>query len=636
MASKKTSSPGDRERDTANGSFLLPFRSHPSPILLLEAESLRILDCNDAAAALYLRSVEELRRLRLPALREPDSPLGADLPPRSVERHLLGDGEIRDVELEVGALDDGGERRLLVVARDVGQVRDAQRDSATENERFAVTLSSIADGVITTDLHGRVLQLNPAAETLTGWTGQDALGQPLCRVLGLAGEEALRLAHPMALVSPPNPPRFGDLVTTHIAGGAERLLEIEAAPLRENADSPAGLVLVLRDATDRQRREDERARSEKLEALAILAGGIAHDFNNLLTVVLGNLAMIEVPEDAEPEAVKEPLAHAESAILKARALTQQLLTFSRGGAPVREQASIAEIIEDAASFALRGSPVSSRVELAEDLDMVRVDTAQIHQVLNNLLINAVQAMPRGGNVRIAASNTHHAPGSLSHGRYVRVTVADDGIGIPSENLGRVFDPYFSTKSRGSGLGLATAFSIVKRHEGEITVESTPGEGTTFHVYLPSAVSSAPRSKDEVRNEDAGRGRVLVMDDEAGVRRVAAHLLEQLGYSVELARHGAEALELYRQARLGGSPFDLVILDLTVAGGMGAQEAMERLLAFDPEVCAIVTSGYVNGPVLAHYRDHGFAGVLAKPFQTQELARAVSSALRHSKPASSMA
>jgi CheY-like chemotaxis protein len=355
--------------------------------------------------------------------------------------------------------------------------------------------------------------------------------------------------------------------------------------------------------TERRQIEQELAKAQKLEAIGVLAGGIAHDFNNLLTVVLGNLSLME-EDPGLPVASRSRIEGARSASQRARSLTQQLLTFSRGGAPARHAASIAEVLRESATFALSGSNVGFRIHLPGDLWVVEIDEGQMSQVLHNLLINARQAMPAGGTVEIRAKNLDAPPLFLVPGRHVVIEIEDEGSGIPSEDLERVFDPYYTTKEGGSGLGLTSAYSIVARHDGRLTIDSTPGQAGIEGVL--------PR----------GSGRVLVMDDEQSVRKVIQEILTRHGYVAVGADDGEEAIRLYRRALDDRRPFDAVIVDLTVPGGMGGKEAVERLREIDPHVRAIVVSGYSNDPVMANHAEYGFSAGLGKPFRFDELLRVV--------------
>ncbi|MFA7403069.1 MAG: ATP-binding protein [Pelobacteraceae bacterium] len=366
--------------------------------------------------------------------------------------------------------------------------------------------------------------------------------------------------------------------------------------------------------------EEELFRTRQLESLGILAGGIAHDFNNLLAAILMStgLAKKYSPPDGKAYARLETI---ENACDRARDLTQQLLTFSKGGAPVTKVTSIADLIGDSARFVLRGSKSRCSFVICDDLWSVEVDEGQISQVIYNLAINADQAMPDGGTVLISTENVVVDSSfrlKLAPGRYVKISVKDSGIGISKEQMSKIFTPYFTTKASGSGLGLATSYSIVNKHNGLITVESEPGAGTTFHVYLPASLSELPEDQSPVEPEISGSGRILVMDDDEFVREAMGEALTNAGYHVSYAPDGAEALAMYQTARQSGEPYDLVIMDLTIPGGMGGVEAIKKLLETDPDAKAVAASGYAQGSILSDFKSYGFRGVLAKPFNVNDL------------------
>jgi PAS domain S-box-containing protein len=384
--------------------------------------------------------------------------------------------------------------------------------------------------------------------------------------------------------------------------------------------------MILHDVTTRKKYEEEMQKAEKLESIGVLAGGIAHDFNNLLTGILGNLSIARIRATSAADAQKN-LSNAENACLRARDLTHQLLIFSKGGAPVRKTTSIADILRESAEFSLRGSNVRCEFDLPEDLPSVDIDEGQMAQVLNNLVINADQAMPDGGVLRIGARPTeigNEDPLPIRPGRYVLVTVSDTGIGIPKEALPRIFDPFYTTKEKGSGLGLTTAYSILRHHDGVITADSGLGEGTTFFLYLPVSRSAVPSEAKAA--EEIGKRRVLVMDDEEMVREVALEFLGYLGYEGEAVGSGEEAVAAYRSAREAGRPYSAVIMDLTIPGGMGGRDAVLRLRDLDPGVRAIVSSGYSNDPVMADPGKFGFRGVIAKPYRIRELGEVIDQVL----------
>ncbi|HMK35834.1 MAG TPA: ATP-binding protein [Desulfomonilaceae bacterium] len=399
-----------------------------------------------------------------------------------------------------------------------------------------------------------------------------------------------------------------------------------------NKDRLLGIWWLKRDISDKKRTEEEMVKNQKLESLGILAGGIAHDFNNLLTGILGNVSLARTFIEPDHRAVSR-LDAAAKASTRAQELTRQLLTFSRGGAPLKKTASISELLKDAVTFAVRGSHVASQFDISENLWPIDMDEGQISQVVNNLIINAIQAMPLGGTIRIRAANaivdsTHNLP--LRQGNYVTVSISDNGIGIPLEHQQKIFDPYFTTKNTGSGLGLATSYSIIRKHDGFIGVNSEAGKGTTFTFYLPASVKSPEPQRRTYQDPDVSRGRILVMDDEELIRDLVGEMLTVLGYVAEYAKDGAEAIEKYGQAFHSDHPYDLVLMDLTIPGGLGGREAVQRLRQIDPAVKAVVSSGYSNDTVMADFEEFGFLGVLPKPYNLEEVRRLLNRMLGNSE------
>ena len=360
----------------------------------------------------------------------------------------------------------------------------------------------------------------------------------------------------------------------------------------------------------------ELLKAQKLELIGVLAGGIAHDFNNILTAILGNISLARYQMN-EPEKVALRLKEAESAAARARDLTQQLLTFARGGDPVKKVVQVPDLLKEAAAFALHGSHAGCAFDFADDLWPLEADEGQLVQVVHNLVLNAVQAMPEGGTITVRAQN--EGARQRAEG-FVKISISDTGAGIPEQHLDRIFDPYFTTKQQGNGLGLASCYSIINKHGGTITAESLLGRGSTFHIVLPASMQhkgSQPRLGSTLSR---GSGRVLVMDDEEVVRALSKAILDQLGYSAECVADGSQAVSAYLKAREEDAPFSAVILDLTVPGAMGGKEAVKMLLKIDPQVKAIVCSGYCTDPVMANHREYGFSAVLCKPFRPLDLSK----------------
>jgi PAS domain S-box-containing protein len=540
-------------------------------------------------------------------------------------------GQIRrsrdEVELRRAELEDAN-RRLTAVNTDLAiEVEHRQQAQAAlrhEMETLSVTLRSIGDAVLVTDAAGRITMLNPVAEELTGWPETLAVGRPLAEVFVIEHEETgQRVPDPVHRVLGSG--RVVGLAnhTRLIArDGAGRSIADSAAPIRNGAGVIQGVILVFRDVSGQRRLDAELARIQALETVGLLAAGIAHDFNNLLSAIQGNLSLLE---GALPggEVGGERLARASKAVDRARDLTVQLLTFSTGGEPVRRILALPDLLRDATSFALRGATIAARFEIAGDLWAVDADAGQISQVLQNLVINAEQAMPGGGTITVSARNYTVPPGDdlpLPLGPYVRVGVRDRGTGIPESLLGRIFSPFFSTKPRGSGLGLAVCHSVILKHGGHIAVESRVGEGSLFEFWLPAS-PTAPVAAEVTRPlEITGKGRILVMDDDVSILEVAADMLASLGYQAECVPDGETALERCAVARGAGQPYDLLILDLTVPGRMGGAEVVQRLSELADTTRAVVSSGYSNDPIMADPAAHGFAGMVRKPYGMRDLGR----------------
>jgi PAS domain S-box-containing protein len=395
---------------------------------------------------------------------------------------------------------------------------------------------------------------------------------------------------------------------------------------------PVRTSTVFHDITEKKRLEQELLKAQKLESLGVLAGGIAHDFNNFLSGIMGNISLAKLEAD-QGEDIIEALDEALRVTSRASALTRQLLVFSKGGAPVKKTASISEVLRDSTVFALRGSKAKCKFNIVEDLWPVSVDIGQFSQVIHNLAINAVQAMPQGGTIRLNARNTTVETRSglpLEAGRYVKICMQDEGLGIPQEHLAKIFDPYFTTKHQGSGLGLSMSYTTIHAHDGHIEVDSDMGKGTTFRIYMPASHEKLTEKGDREDRLIKGEGRILVMDDDESIRNVTEKILLELGYDVCCTSDGAETIKVYQDATRSGQPFDAVIMDLTIPGGMGGKETIQQLLKIDPKVAAIVSSGYSNDPIMSDFEKYGFHGVATKPYSIEKLSWVLHDVLMEAK------
>jgi PAS domain S-box-containing protein len=513
----------------------------------------------------------------------------------------------------------------MELRQQIDERKRAEAARAEEQERLSVTLRSIGEGVITIDTAGCVTLLNKVAEQLTGWPRAEALGRPIRAVFRLldhqkgtvqtsAVEEALQ---GNKLV---NRTRLTLLASRN---EVEYLIAESGAPMRDQHGKIIGAVLVFRDMTERQKIEEKLVRADRLESIGVLAGGIAHDFNNILTAIMGNISLASMYAK-EDDKVSKRLDNAEKAALRAQDLTQQLLTFSKGGVPLKRLASIKDLVQDSVDFSLRGSNVRCELALDNALWWADVDTGQMSQVMHNLIINANQAMPHGGILAVRAENAIVDDGcpevliDLKPGRYAKIIIEDEGCGIAEEQLQKIFDPYFTTKDGGSGLGLFTTYSIVKKHDGHIDVVSSLDVGTTFSIYLPASERTCDASDSVAPGPTSGSGKVLVMENEEEVCDVIEGILLHFGYHVVFAKDGIEAIVAYQYAKDIRAPFDAIIMDLTIPGGMGGEEAIERLRELDPDVKAIVASGYANDPIMVDYQAYGFVSRITKPYRTDTL------------------
>jgi two-component system cell cycle sensor histidine kinase/response regulator CckA len=509
----------------------------------------------------------------------------------------------------------------MAVVEDITERKRAEEELLKSQAKYADLFENANDMIFTFDLSGKLTSANRVACTTLGYDLEDVSKSNLADILT---PEGFRFALDMLQNAIIRKSDLTDLQPWELEAvkkdGSKLSLEVRTRLIWEG-EKIVGVQGIARNVTEKKKMQEEIVKAQKLESLGILAGGIAHDFNNLLTSILGNISLAKMYAHPDDKGYKR-LSEAEKACIRTKDLTQQLLTFSRGGAPVKKVvSSLGEIIKDSASFAVSGSKVKCEFVIEEKLWPVEVDQGQISQVMNNLVINADQAMPKGGIIKIKVENAVLEKDETPHlkpGRYVKITIEDSGVGIPEELLSRIFDPYFTTKQRGSGLGLATVYSIIKNHNGYVGVESRLGVGTRFKVYIPAKEGGASTESEVQESLKRGKGRVLVADDVDIVRETAGEILSHLGYEVDYAKNGNEVIEKYARSRENGKPIDTVIIDLNITGEIGGKEAIQKLLDKYLGVKAIVSTGYSNDPILSDYGKYGFRGVISKPYKIEEL------------------
>ena len=630
----------ERTRELAsNRRYLQTIFDAPSEAIFIhDAQTGRILDVNKTVEKMFAVSHAEALNMRLEDMslgRSPYGPKEAMAWLKRVQQEgpqtfewlsRRKTGELFWTEVSLTLTEDEKQPFILAVVRDIDAKKRAEQQLLTEQERLDVTLRSIGEGVISTDITGAVVLLNRVAEELTGWSSEEAIGLACTQVFSLVDNTGRVLGDgPLEHVFETG--QRVDLFTNTLLVARDdqkRPVAASCAPISNLDGRVFGAVWVFRDVSNERRMEEELLKIRKLESIGVLAGGIAHDFNNILTAIQGNIELALRLGRGE-ESIEPLLEDALSASGRAVSLTRQLLTFAKGGEPIREAASLGQLIRESADFILRGSRVSCQYSFCEGLWLVDVDRGQISQVIQNIILNARQAMPKGGTINIECTNVTIEKGAsfpgLATGRYVRILIKDQGPGIEPEIQDRIFDPFFSRREGGSGLGLAICHSIITRHQGGIFVDSSEEDGTVFSIYLPASMTDivAEEKRNMEKQEAAARpGRILVMDDDEMFQNVMASQLEYLGHEAVFASEGGEAVEQYKKAMAAGNPFDLVIMDLTIPGGIGGEEAVRMLLEMDPEAKVVVSSGYSNDPIMAHYRDYGFMAAIAKPFKLYEL------------------
>ncbi len=511
-----------------------------------------------------------------------------------------------------------------------------EQEILNEKERLYVTIQSIGDGVIAIDREGKIIIFNNIAEKLTEWKRDEAIGKPIDKIFNIESEKEkekysdkiYRVIHEGKTIP------LGKNTILISKNGKQTCIEGTCTPIFDTSGELIGGVVIFTDITEQKETEERIRQMDRLNSIGILAGGIAHDFNNILTGILGNLTLLNTIVK-EKEAT-EYINQAREAVKRATNLTQQLLTFAKGGEPIKELTSLPSVIETSTKFILSGTSIDYHIKIPEDLWDVEIDKGQFSQVVQNIILNARHAMPKGGKIFITCRNIPSAEainlklsnGASNGGKYVEIAITDEGTGIPEENLNHIFDPYFTTKDNGTGLGLAICYSIIKNHGGTIRVKSEVGRGTTFFIYIPATEKSAEIEKQEKKSLRLGemRGKVLVMDDDEIIREIASNMLKKLGFEPLLAQDGEEAIGIYRDSLEKGDPIKVVITDITVRGGMGGEETVKEILKIDPKARVIVSSGYSNNPIMSNYREYGFMAVVKKPFEIEDLAEALSEVL----------
>jgi len=512
---------------------------------------------------------------------------------------------------------------VISVFDDITDLLRAEEALREEHERLEVTLKSIQDAVIATNIENEIILMNDSAEQITGWNRADCMGMQLNRVLTIYDSSTKNGIYN----SPGEDNRYSSFNSTFKNRNGDLLfIGYSSSPIHDRDNTVIGRVIVFRDVTDNIRIQEELLKIQKIESVGVLAAGIAHDFNNMLSVVIGNTALAKMDETINAD-LSEILDEIEIAARYASKVTAQLLSFSKGWSPVKEWSSIAELLQEYISFSLRGSNVRYKLDLVTDLWPVNIDRAQVGQVLQNIIINADQAMCDGGEIVVTCTNeiveSVNNQHSLVPGKYISISISDTGPGIEPDVLPRIFDPFFTTKEKGNGLGLSTAYGIIQKHNGIIDVTSEPGKGTRFTIFLPAEPDLEIAGEDLVADDESFHGKsVLVMDDDDGLLKVLGMMLSSMGLKVYRAHDGEEAITMFKDMLAKGIQLDIVILDLTIPGSIGGAQVIRELNSMSAELSSIVMSGYSESTVLSNYTDHGFSGRLLKPFTIDELRKEI--------------
>lgn len=526
---------------------------------------------------------------------------------------------------------DGG----MVVLEDITERKKMENAIIEEKEMLSFTLKSIGDGVITTDSEGKIILLNRVAETITEWIQDEAVGKKLEDILTLDPRTPVSIKEKIYEIAQEKGKDLSieDDLTIKSKNNREKIINASSSQICDKENKVIGAVIVFRDITEQQKLKDELLKGQKLESLETLAGGIAHDFNNMLTGIIGNVSLSRMYVDSEDKIYKR-LSEAERECFRAADLTKQLINFAEGIPPNKKIASITELVDESVSFVLTGSKVKSSFKSSEDIWLVEVDERQVMQAIYDIVLNCLQAMPKGGNIKTSVQNVtvkQNVNNVVEDGEYVKIVIEDTGTGISEGNLSKIYDPYFTTKDGHAGLGLSNTYTTIKSHKGFIKIDSKEGEGTKVSMYLPASKDVIPLQEEVAHQisdalDEGQRGKILVMDDDDVIREIAGAILSYIGYDVAFASDGKEAIDLYMRAKEHGEKYDVVIMDLTIPGGMGAEDAIKKLIEIDPEIKAIVSSGYSNAPIISDFLKYGFRGAVTKPFRIEELTKTVKDVL----------
>lgn len=521
-------------------------------------------------------------------------------------------------KIHLEGLVDSRTRELTHRVREKELAEESLRNSQKNIQRV---FDQIPVGIIVLDEYLLIQQWNPAAQRILGYSNYEAFGE---HATFIVPEEAKQQVEDVFSRMRETKKEVRGVNHNRKRTGELILCRWYNVPFFDHKNEITGFISIVEDITEKDREEKEHLKIAKLEAAGVLAGGIAHDFNNILTAILGNISMALIDQQLGLR-TRNLLLNSEKASIRAKSLTEQLLTFAKGGEPVKETTSLREIIMESASFVLHGGNVSIDYDFGDNIWPVEADKGQLSQVIQNIIINARYAMPEGGTIYLGCANLPKdkfvpALTELAGQNFIHLKIRDQGIGMPRNILERIFDPYFSTKQDGSGLGLAVTYSIIQKHGGHIHVESEQGAGTTFHIYLPaSAVELATASETASTAQKAEKSwKIVVMDDEEMVRNLLEAMLTEQGHTVICCQDGNECLALFEQALHDGSPVDLTIMDLTIPGGMGGRECAQKILQIAPDARLVVASGYSNDPVMADYRAYGFTTALSKPFTIEDV------------------